>query len=177
MPKVMVWCALNVELQRIVEGARIDTGSAQDRKDGTAARNDPAWYLDIGGRELWFGSVNRAAEAQEFLYGRADDFGFLLQLLERLGMLEQCEYTVGEKMYCGFVAGDDEQEDHRDELVFAEAFAVSFCMDQRGEDVVPGVGPLASDDAADESDGLGQLEKKRTKERPASPADSTRNPL
>ncbi len=88
-------------------------------------------------RGIAFGrQLNRAGEAQELLDRQADQRWIGPQALELFGVLEQRERATGDEVHGRFMARDEQQHDHREQLVRAQPVARIFSLEQRREQVV-----------------------------------------
>lgn len=109
------------------------------RRDGEPVQGD------VLGGVGWFGAPDGAGVAQDLLDRAVDELGMLAQASELVGVGQQGGDAVGDQVVGGFVAGGDQQEHHRDDLVVGQAVAVLARVDQSGHDVGAGVGAAALD--------------------------------
>ena len=137
----------------VVVGAREDplvaVGRAEAEQQLGALRRDRAVQLDVleqvAGEHLAGG-----VEAQRLLDPRVDHRGRRARVrsktcCELVGVPGQVEERVAEQLGGGLVAGDDHQEQERDDLLVGEPVAVDLGLEQRAGEVVGRPAPALVD--------------------------------
>ena len=64
---------------------------------------------------------HRSREACQFFNRRFHQVGLCAQTLEVIWILEQRQRTIADQSDCGFVTGDQQNRDHRNQFVFTQA--------------------------------------------------------
>ena len=82
------------------------------------------------------------------------------QQLELIGVAQQREQAVADEVHRRLVAGDEQQDDRRQQLVGAEAVARLLGRDQRADEVGPGRPPALLEERH-EVGGEGQAPRRR----------------
>ncbi len=101
---------------------------------------------------------NGRVEAEQLLDGRGDLVGVAPELGELGRVAEEGDDAVADEAGGGVVAGDDQLEDRREQLLVVEPLVAVAGADQRADEIVAGGGLLGRDQVLEHADdGIGGL--------------------
>ena len=121
--EVAIGMAVEIELVGVFEAGGVAVGGSERCEEHLTAADGVAAELGVGGDEAGLGDLGERDVAEQFLYGGFSQRPIGGELAELVGVGEKREDAVGDLVERCFVAGEEEQKDHRDELVFAETVA------------------------------------------------------
>jgi hypothetical protein len=137
----------DLECVRVRESGRIVVGRGQPDQHGLAARDDRAADLHVLLGEARQRRLQGTPVAQHLLDGCRRQAGIGLEAGQLLRVGQQREDAAGDQVDRRDVAGEEEDEDHRQELVLVEPVAVLLGVDELADQVVGGLTALLGERA------------------------------
>src|SRR5690349_11472837 len=113
-----------IEPFRMLVRGRIEIGGGQQGHDLVAALEPDAAKLDVLAHEARLGELHRRDEAQEFLDRDIGSSPILFQPVAQTRILQKLVDRARDEMRRGLVSREQEQEDHRHDLVATELLAL-----------------------------------------------------